>query len=116
MVSLNNLSQAVFGTAIAAVCVGMELFYERLVAGLDLAAGFVAVEVEGGEGAPFEIAQRPPLGLVLRLGAGRFAAEDAERIGKCRRPGEARVAGRAGLRSVTPMDQVGRWPVAAERW
>ena len=116
MVSLNNLSQPVFGAAVAAIGVGVQLLHQGLVAGLDLAAGLVAVKVEGGEGAALQIAQRPALGSPFGLAWAvpppkmpKGSAKAADQVKRVSRPA-------ASLARLTPMFQVGRWPVAAERW
>ena len=49
VVGLNDLPEAVLGGAVAAVGIGVKLLDQRLVAGLDFAAAFAAVEVECGK-------------------------------------------------------------------
>ena len=119
MVGLDDLSQAVFRRAVAAVGIGVKQLHQGLVARLDFGACLSPVEVEDGEGAPLEVPERSPLGLGAggtRRPAFAAAAENPEGIGKSRRPGLVWMNVTIAGARFTPIVQVGRWPVEAERW
>src|SRR5690606_31760469 len=92
VVGWDYLSQAVLCRTVAAICVRMVLLDERLEAGLDLLAALIALQIEGRERLPLQVAERPanrfalPLRLVGGM-AGIAATEDAEGVGEGRRPG-----------------------------
>src|SRR3990167_1742134 len=110
VISLDYLPQPVLRAAVAAIGVGMEALHQCLIARLDFRRILVALEIECGKGASFEVLQRPLGRLGPRPVGPPAPAANAERGPAGLGPGMALAdaLGRLGGGTVVDADGPGR--------